>query len=343
MESILIKEEKNKELRAEINPFTNLYKYTMEYKTSPLPVASSIVRNWSRDYEYAMDCYEYVDIFPVIVDFYVLEALSLLEKPPRRVDYSKFATWRAELLEFQKNYIKHCAQSLRDCLAAMAFSEARHSFDQVSNKDKRFMIMFGHHGDCCLKKKQVIYKFIHEFHPQQVAMISDVFRDSNWMRCFGGEKWVDICRKVNLYGKTTDKLFCDSVFNSVHNDGIAFSKEFIFNHNILYRSLITDFLNHRATVNNILNHSFYRPVPLSFDVFNLFLTACRLKLVSTFWYEDPSENFPAFIEHYIPVGNIKFKKIEWENTEQITIRTLILKDKEASTQNPSNWIEENDC
>jgi hypothetical protein len=261
----------------------------------------------------------YVDFLPVVASFYVLEALSLLEKPSRRVDYRKFASWRKTLLEFQTNYINDCARSLRDCLTALVMAEARYSLSKTRYNKIRTALIFGDFGNCVEKSRLYIYSRCIFFHPDQIPQLKELFNNHMWIDEYGGSSWGNICKKIELYGKTSNKLYCDSVFNSVHNDGIAFNKQFMF-HTANRGTL--EFLHYRSFADNILTTPSLSPIPIHYNVFNLFLSACKMKLIDCFWYEDSDEDslYPAFIENFISTGSFKFKKIEWKNTQTLSLK-----------------------
>jgi len=281
---------------------------------------------------------EYTELLYAATSFYVLEALSLIEKPARRVDYTKFNAWQKDLLEFQEAFIAKCARSLRDCLASMALIEARHYPTKSSDQTPALTAYYGQLGDCKNTARYDMFKEIHRFHPEQTNQLIDYFKDLNWPPYYGGKSWAAICRKINLYGKISNKLYCDLVFNTVHNGGIAFDKEFIFHTDHIWP--LKDFLNFRADIDDLLSFAWQDlpramqetvlPIRIDYDVFNLLLAACKLKVVDLFWYEDANDELLSFIENYIPTGKTNFIQVDWQNSEQIFFKAFeSLEEKEA--------------
>ncbi len=230
----------------------------------------------------------------VCATFYVLQELKELTlKSKIPVCYRKWINWRRELEEFEENFVKKLARSLRDTLAWMCFDELKWAPHTKVYRDDMAAI--------------------EELDLSELKAAKKLYEENFWVQGWGFRPWANITRMCFTYEHRPPRLFIDSVFGLVHNGGCAFDRKKIIT--ARRRTLFSFLLDFRQGKSILFDRVGERdkdwpsctwPYELDTRVYYLLLDAVKMRLVDRVYF--PKQDI---LEDFMPAGRLKLKRIDW--------------------------------
>lgn len=162
-------------------------------------------------------CYdnEVIDVFCGIVEFYVIESISVMAHPiPFNHGHDK---WIHDFEEFKDRYVSQFARAFFDYTVSVCLGEARHGWDQ-SNYVIAFLMNYEIDRDTLYNCPHLDPKSVLE------TCVRLFFCSDEWENGYGGEAWREIAKGGLMYYTLPPSVFIDHMVDLSHNNGIFYNK-----------------------------------------------------------------------------------------------------------------------
>lgn len=250
-----------------------------------------------------------------ISNFYLLEDMYSAEKPKNAVLRRRFIGWNREVAEYRQYFAKKIARVLRDSLAGMTLSELR----WWSSKSYIEMDIEGFSWTDNYTRNKVLTEVENSAYSiYDVLALRDIFWYGSWFTSeYGGKSWARIIDRIKLYTTTPPILYCDYVFDTIHNGGIAFNKDFLVSICSLGEEPTKDLLYHK--LNDYVYNARFFPTQMDSNVLDLLKRGCE---IGVYKIHSNKDIFTKIKENTFRSDPFTFPTIKWNRRRTIKYKII---------------------